>query len=370
MYGCSSGANQISEEQTEFGRMLGYIPAEYLDENDVWFGDLTAFWAIYDPATWPNAEEFLEIPEDERWQMICISQPLQIASMLHWYPIQEMKELAGFDHTGIERLMLVEQPRGEAAVLEGNFDADIISKKLTGLGYTEEIYEATSYYSHGNDYELDMQHPISARAMASLNRIYISQGVLILAPATDLLTRILDAMDGIVPSAIDTASIRALADSLGEVSFGLLTTPERVVGDVPTDISSLSRFSVPDTWSDLPDCEMAAFGWHNKGEDWYLDIALAYTDKPTATEAGKEIVRRMQDYELMTWGLAPSLETPFKDNFRPGEPAVTGYKEGAAVKISCSMVPGSSIWPLRHLLRGYPRDLLFLAPEPAKYIIE
>ena len=56
--------------------------------------------------------------------------------------------------------------------------------------------------------------------------------------------------------------------------------------------------------------------------------------------------------------------------YRQGEPVVTGYEDGAVVKISCSIIPGSNMSPVRRILRGYPRDLLFLAPDPEMYTME
>jgi hypothetical protein len=209
-----------------------------------------------------------------------------------------------------------------------------------------------------------------------MNQVAIFDDTVIFSPVKANVTGIFDAMSGNTPSVMDNDACRALVDSLGDVLMATLTNPERIIY---SDLSAEEQrpmmfdFTIPADWGTLRGYEMAALGYRADGDDRYFDIALYYRDKSTAASDGQKIMNRMQTYKMGTYmggNIKPDDSFMFTEWWRPGEPVVTAYGDGAVLKITCYPASGVPRW-ISVLIgsEGIPfRDLLFLAPDPSEYI--
>lgn len=361
--------------ETDFGRILGYVPHSFLEEHDIWFGNpgkAREMYGIVDLDSYKEIKEVIEqIPEEQQRQFISDLSSALIA--LPPWNRPDVVSLTGIDVMTADRLLYgsAVPPRGYF-IVEGGFDEELIGQKLIELGYTETDYGQHSYYGIRDDFETDLRHPLGRVALSSMNRVAVLNDIIITSPVTADITGIFDAVDGVTSSIIKNDVCRALADSLGDILSVTLTTPERIVfSDLYTQ-EELPRFdfTIPDNWGTLRGYEMAALGCRAEGDKRFFDIALYYKDETDAAVDGKEIVKRMSSYTLNTWSPAPE-KTAFTNWYQPGEPMVTQYAGGAVLKIAClirppeerygiSMVTGGSGWQFR--------DLLFLVPDPSQYI--
>ncbi|MBN1191292.1 MAG: hypothetical protein JXA46_16170 [Dehalococcoidales bacterium] len=116
-------------------------------------------------------------------------------------------------------------------------------------------------------------------------------------------------------------------------------------------------------------------GYRVEGQQAFIDIALFYPDQDEALQDSEEIVTRMRSYLFYTQ-YAPQHKpaipiVPLTDLYEAGEPQIRTYEEGSVLKITCRLVPEGrkGMSPLMHNRYG-ARDLLFLVPDPWKYVAE
>jgi hypothetical protein len=374
--GIGEPADKEIPVETEFGRMLGYVPYSFIEEHDIWFGNpgkTKEMYGIEGSSSYEEIREVLdEIPDEVEKQFISDLGAALIA-LPAWNNRPEIATLTGFDVMAANRLLCggAVPPRGYF-ILEGDFDEETIGQKLTERGYTKTDYGQHFYYGIRGDFEMDIRNPLGRLVMGSMNRIAVLDNTIITSPVAADITGIFDARDGNVPSIVENAFCRALADSLGDVLNATLTTPERIVfSDLYTQ-EELPKFdfTLPADWGVLRGYRMAALGCRAEGEKRFFDIALFYEDEAAATADGKEIIKRMSNYMLNTWSPAPK-KAAFTDFYQAGEPVLTQYADGVVLKIACrillpekpsgvTMVMGGTGMPFR--------DLLFLVPEPSQHI--
>jgi len=376
--GCGS-PEKVTPVDTEFGRMLSHVPFHVAVNHDIFFGDPQ--WAkelngLEDLNTLQGAEDIIrELPEEQGMQFV-----IDWGSAGHFFSRWNLPDFAAL--TGID-IMAIDQvicsnliPPNGFYILKGDFDEAIIGQKLTKQGYTKTNYGQHSYYSIRDDFQIDMRDPLGRIVMGSLNRVFVEDNLIITSPVTADITGIFDTVDGNSPSVLDNEMCRALADCLGEVLSASLTAPERIIF---TDLAGkqghpmMFDFTVPADWGTLRGYEMAAIGYRADGEERYLDITLFYADKNDAEADGKEIVKRIQSYEVGTYmGGTEQPDEPmmFLDWWQPGEPEVKKYEEGVVLKISCKSISENPRWISSFIGgEGMPlRDLLFLVPDPSEYI--
>jgi hypothetical protein len=367
-------AGQQIPVNTEFGRMLGYIPYSFFEKHDIWFGNMAKAKELYgleELNSYERAEETIKkMPKEQGKQFA--NDWGSASSVYTYWNRPEIAPLVGFDAFTFDRVLVINSvPPRISCIAEGSIDEALITDKLTGLGYTRTDYGSNAYYGVRDDLQIDMMNPLSRIVLAAMNRVAVFDDTVIMSPVTEDVTGIFDAMAGDAPSVIDNSLCRALADSLGDVLVATLTPPERVIyADLYTQ-EEVPRFDfvLPDNWGTLKGYEMAAIGYRAEGEKRFLVIALYYKDEAAAREDGETIIKRMETYTLGTW-LQQMEKMPFTEKYKPGEPAVKQYGNGFVLTIDCQLVPEDQ--------RGVSmemggsgmgiRDLLFLAPELAPYI--
>jgi hypothetical protein len=355
---------------SEFGRTLGLVPYSFLSEHDVWFGNPAEALAINGIQNINGLNELMALPAEQRSN---VSHALSGIAAPVW-KTQQLAPIAGFDYWMIDRDVFVDTPPPWAfSVSEGSFDGQLINDKLTSLGYQKKDYDSYSYYALNEDFSPgDLSSPMSQAVLSSMNRIaVVDDNTLITAPATDIMTGILDAISGKQESVIDNPAGRALADSLGEVLSGVIMNPERALNQNPPQEAPPFNFTIPSDWGTLHQYQMVGMGYSDNGNDRFWTVSLYYEDAQDAQADANILVTRMKSYTLNTQFNQGSGQTfkpvPFTDKFDVGEPQVQQYPEGATLTIECELKPETpgNDWliPMAEF-----RDFLFLAPDPSPYV--
>jgi hypothetical protein len=120
------------------------------------------------------------------------------------------------------------------SLTEGDYDATKIDARLTGRGYQKVKYGNYTYYGKNEDFQIKPGDELAQTGiMAGFNRIAVLENQVITAPATEILTGILDTAAGETISLMDNPGGQALASSLGGILSGAIISPERVVAPAP-----------------------------------------------------------------------------------------------------------------------------------------
>jgi hypothetical protein len=353
---------------TRFSRMFSLTPYAFLNEHDLWFGDPGKAKQLYGFGDINSLEAYNKLSGDERKRMAAdLMGVIQLG--WRWW---ELAPLVGYDNMMINSLIVVDiPPPWKFSISEGNFDAALIGQKLIEQGYEKKNYGNNTYYSQFDDFQLVPDSPIAA--MADLNRIAVFDNTVVTAPATGILTAILDTIAGINQSVIDNAACRSLAASLGDVLSGGFITPERVIDPAPGHSVNLPQFDfvIPQDWGLLHQYEMVGIGYKNDGSRRSWVFSLYYADSNSASADAGTLVKRLASYHFNTQykdrAGTTLKEMPLTGRFDVGEPAVMNYANGATLTVECRYKPetGNNAWLQPTLMI---RDLLFLAPDPSSYI--
>jgi hypothetical protein len=252
------------------------------------------------------------------------------------------------------------------SLMEGDFDGALVGSKLTEQGYEKAEYGTYTYYWKNEDMGIDINSKITQWVMADLNRIALFDNTIVTAPATDIMTGVLDAVSGDEVTVIDNAVCRMLAASLGDVISAVIFTPDRLLiafgeGEIPP-----FNFTVPEGWGKLHQYDMAAMGYQDDGEERYFLVSLYYADAEAARADAGELVKRMESYVLVT--PLPNAESiALTDRVEVGEATVQDYPEGATLTVSCRFHPGRGGVNVLMGLLGF-RDAFYLVPDPSIYV--
>ncbi len=350
--------------------MLGYVPYSFLEENEVWFLNFGKAKEMYGVEDVTSIEEVKDLP-DERLE--ALSNALtETGSTIPTWRSRELSSLIGFDGTATDRIIMIGVvPPRDFSILEGDFDEELIAAKLTELGYSQTDYGTYSYYGIRGDYQMDMTHPLARIVLSAMNRLAVLDDMIIVSPATEYVTGVFDAMVGETPSITDNAACLALADSLGDVLTAVMTTPEMTVFAFPQVEEEMKfDFTIPEDWGLLHQYDMSALGYKADVGKRFLVIALYYADEEDARADGAEIVKRMGDYILGTYHERME-NTPFTEQYQPGDPVVQQYPEGFVLTIECELIPEGRRGTTFHMgALNVLRDMLFLVPDPSMYVAE
>jgi hypothetical protein len=355
-------------ETTEFGQMLGFVPYSFLEEHDIWFGNPGAAKALYGLGHLNNQAAIEQIPEQERKETIARVTGIYIwQSLANYY---EVAPLIGWDQFMVDRSIFNDNPPPWGfSVSQGNFDESLIGEKLTGQGYTKAAYGDYTYYWKNGDMGTDIQSEIGRHIMSQLNRVAVLDNTLVVAPATSIMTGVLDAMTGNVTRVIDNTACQALTDTLGDVFAAVLITPNRILEVAPGQ--TVPPFDLPTAtdWNTLHLYDMIAMGYRDTGTERYWIISLYYADAEQAKADAAELTSRLNSYTFNS--LFEQMENlPLTSRYEVGESVVKEYGNGATLTVSCRYLPEERIGSSHLVGLVMLRDLLFLAPDPTPYIKE
>lgn len=353
---------------TQFARMLGFVPYSFLKEHDVWFGYPGKVKQLYGLEHLSSLDKLEQLPVEERREAMGRIAGIPVPQFAGNY--FRLAPLIGWDGFMTHSAVFHEVPPPWGfSVIEGDFDEALIGSKLTEQGYEKANYSNYTYYWKNDDMAADIRSAIGGQVMARLNRVAVLDNTLVVAPATDIMTGVLDAMTGNVTTVIDTPVCRALVDSMGNVQGAVLIAPDRVLKITPD--SEIPAFDLPGAadWSTLHTYDMVGMGFRNDGKERYWVISLYYSDTSAATADADELVSRLESYIFHTQ-LEHLENVPLTSKYEVGDPVIEEHPAGATLAVSCRYLPdtrGSS-----SLFTGViqARDFLFLAPEPAPYTAE
>jgi len=356
--------------ESQFIRMFELVPYSFLSEHDIWFGNPGQARQIYGYSSIDSLEKFNNLSQDQRRQMAADLRGI-IQSGWRW---PDLLPLTGYDEMKVDSLILSgSPPPWRFSISEGDIDTSVIEQKLMELGYEKKTYGSNSYFSHFDDFQLELSDPVSSLEMADLNRVALLENKMIAAPATGILTAILDTLAYHSDTVIDNAACRALAVSLGDVVSGGYIAPERIIDPAPGHSHNLPLFDflIPEDWGLLHRYEMVGTGYKDDGRERSWVLSLYYTNGTDASADAAKLAKRMASYEFHTQykdskSSAREIEI-LSDLFDVGSPMVRSFGNAATLTVECRYkpeTPGSAWLGPTYTLR----DLLFLAPDPAPYV--
>lgn len=218
---------------TDLERMLGYVPYSFLEEYDIWFINFGKAKEMHGIEDVNSAEEVMALSDDRRETLVKALKDIGGMRIPTWR-FEQLSPLIGFDGISADRIIYVDaSPPLTFSISEGDFDEDLIAGKLTELGYSKTEYGSYSYYGIREGVDLDFKNQLGEQVLDGMKRLAAFNDTVIASPATEYVTGIFDAMAGDVPSVMDNAACRALADSLGDVLIAVMTTPERILITTP-----------------------------------------------------------------------------------------------------------------------------------------
>jgi heat shock protein HslJ len=365
--GCSGDGPRDTEipVTTEFGRMLGFVPNTFMEKHDIWYSDPGTLKERYGMENLNSVEDIRQLEGEKSKEFLDDLDALPVAqsySQKYW-----LEPLTGWNWVNIDRAVFSETPAPWGfSVVEGDFDEELIGEKLTEQGYAKSEYGAKTYYHINDDMQINMGSELGRMVLAQLNRVAVLDDTLVVAPATGIMTGVLDAIKENKASVIAAPSCRAVTESLGAVQGAVLINSDRVLQLNP---DSTPAFDLPAAanWGRLHDYTLFGTGYLDDGVERYWIISLYYGDKGSAAADAGELVSRLESYAFNTH-LQLGKSIPLTSIYEVGEPVVKEYPEGATLTVKCRYLPDITRLYSLFTLVVPGRDLLFLAPDPSAYI--
>jgi hypothetical protein len=371
----ASSTSELTPVNTEFGRMLGYVPHSFLEEKDICFENQAKAKQIYNLENIDSVEKLMSLSEQYLASEEGPPESIKgfLAGLGGYIPrwrIWQLQPLIGFDGMQVDRLVYAGGLfPGSFSIAEGSFDEELIRSKLVEQGYAAANYGPYSYFGIRADNQMDLASDLGSLVLSSMNRIAILDDTVIIAPATEYVTDVFEAMSGNEGTLMDNPACRALVYSLGDVTSGVILTPDRVLTGGNDSDTPTFYFEIPSDWGSLHQYDLLGMGYRDNGSEQYWDISLYYSDIEAARADGPEMVKRMKSYSFYTWveNSANYQGVPLTSRYTVGEPVVKEYKNGAVLTISCRPVDRILLVSDMTGSRGF-RDLLFLVPDPSPYV--
>jgi hypothetical protein len=172
--------------------------------------------------------------------------------------------------------------------IKGNWPQEQMVPKLLELGYKELEYQGVSYFALHEDYISELTHPLRNRSYA-INRIAFMGDRLLSAPATDLLTPLIDVQQGNVATVRESVPHVALTRALGNGLLAGIFHPHADLNPPDGVDFPAEHLSGPNAWQSLSPYEVALRGYRLRdGVDEFV-IALYYNDPMAAAPDALEL---------------------------------------------------------------------------------
>lgn len=355
---------------SDLSNMLEYIPATVMKTEIICYGDPLEARTVYGYGD-ISFEEYLEVikglsDEARRAPNMALGAayiPMFTGNM------DRIADLIGWDRFDFHRAIFHDVPMPRVySVNQGDFDAALIRQNLLDLGYQEIQHDDSTYLWKNDDFKIDHTDEIGREVLASLNRVMVTEELLITAPSTDIMTGILDARSGKTDNAADMPASQALVETL-EDSLGVVFIPREAALSPSPHQTLYDHFNLPAArdWEPLRLYEMAALAYRDNGKERFMDVSLYYSNKADAEADGDNLSSRLKSYVFFTFNDAENIA--LADIYDVGEPVVREHDKGATLTVSCRY---RDDYEGRHRLIPYliqgMYDMLFLAPDPAEYI--
>ena len=376
--GCTGTDQTNTPAQTNFGQMLGDIPASYFDENNLAYGAPGEARELYGLGGITSLEEYGETMQEayleglqgdsSMWKVNSVGGAV---TPLRRFDIYKLDDILGINFLNIDRAVYNAFPAPHTfAVYEGTFDSDLIQNKLIEQGYQETDYGDYSYFWKYDDFHQDLQSEIG-NVLSNFNRIMVTDSLLITAPSTGLMTGLLDAIGEETPNLSELPSCRALADTLGDVLFATIMKRDNVPNPSSSKLVE-DGFDLPAArnWDPLHLYEAAAIAFRDDGNERFFDVALYYSSQSDAEADADNLASRLESYVFFTYNNSPDFN--LTDIFEVGEPVVKAYDGGATLTVSCRYRDDYNDKQGRFIPYFFAlgSDLLFFAPDAVQYLTD
>ncbi len=364
--GCGTGDGTGDQTGTAsgLGRMLGYVPLSFLDEHDIWYTDPGTIKQRFGLLETYTADDIRALPDEQGPAFMNALGALPIGAS--YSTPYRAGDLIGWDWTGMDRDVFGDTPPWGFNIIESKFDRAAIGQKLLEQGYTQAAYGNETYYRLNDDMAINLTSDLGRMALAQLNRVAMPDDTLVFAPATGIMTGMLDTMNGNVTSVMDDPPAAAIADSLGDALGAVLITPGRLLEVAPGQDAPPFDLPAATSWGRLHDYALVGLGYRDDGTDRYLDIVLYYANNADAAADGPELVSRLWSYDLNTQ-INNADNVPFTAQWQVGQPVVKDYGGGATLIVANRYLPDANVRVPSLEMLVQIRDLLFLAPDPTPY---
>ena len=246
------------------------------------------------------------------------------------------------------------------AYLEGDFDDVTIRQKLRDLGYEEIEASGRTYFSMNDDNSWGSLASPEGIALGSMNRVYVGDAALIVAPDTAFITGMMATWANESPSLEDDAAFSSIALALGDpLSAGLFT--REAIMDPEVGLSAgFSQFEKPAEWGTLHEWSDMGAGYGRDEEgDWWV-ISLFYSDPGAADADADELIQRMWGYDTALMELVERgwLQQPVDQSCGELTAEIRQHEHGSTLSIRCTMIEdGATALQLVDI-----RELGFLLP--------
>ena len=195
--------------------------------------------------------------------------------------------------------------------LETTFQRDPVIAKLLESGSEEAEYRGVTYYTRNEDYIGSLEDPLT-RFGPILNRVAFNDDLFLAAPATSVMTSLIDVEQGTASSLADSRAHKALAQAVGsDLVAGMFWPFTWLNSDwVPRNIADY-RGSVimdgPGRWESLSVYEVVLSGYRvREGVDEIVS-ALFYPDPEAAEGDAAELKHRWETYVVPGSSEGPQL---------------------------------------------------------------
>ena len=269
---------------SSFVELLEKMPLPF-KKRGIWFGDNKRALDLADAPQPKSVEEIRALSEAElEGYLNALGDVVPVADFGRFRgQTQEWKETFGFDYFGIARGVRTGartlSPH-KLAYVEGNFDPATVRQMLLALGYESLETAGLAYYAAPQGFH-KLDNPASRLSLNSMDHVFIGDGVLMAAKASDMLTDALKVRAGTAPSLTDDPSVLGIASSLEDPLSAVIFTRLSVLE--PGHLPALF-YDKPTDWGTLNEWELFAAGYGVSGTDRLLTISLYYADPNHAAE--------------------------------------------------------------------------------------
>ena len=292
---------------------LGYIPDQPENRKFVAFGDAAAWYTSWNVPRVYSVEEVNNLDDTSRayWMGAMLVQTYP-PDCLDWQSIfsYSIRDAYGFDLFDIDRFIYAGQPPKVVSILEFDTSSQRIANALTKKGYAaEELAPGWVLNSLNKDYELNMQAEMRVEKLGNLNRILLSDHLMIIGKASEVVAPALEAHNDQDPSLADDktyiASIQALQDpSLKETGelVGVIWMDGAEFTSQTHNIVNMTESQRQDLiekyglYNDLPEFSLAAFATRHSLKEGatYLILALVFPKGADAEAASQVLQERLE----------------------------------------------------------------------------
>ena len=298
-----SGPVSHDPGDSELLSALASLPLEFA-ERGIWFANPKQSREESSAPSPRSFEEFKSLPEDQRRKWSSTSSR-GISSLLitvrqtmpHW------GEAYGFSFFQVDSVTVTGMANNmplETNRITGEFDEEAIIQHLTELGYRTESVGDDVYYAIRDDFgqDLSLTNPATRSALGKANRIFVGDDLLVVAPDTPPVVKVIRTRNGEIPSLADSPAFWSMAAELSDPLTAVLLTREATLDPdfgIPREQvpGSADR---PEEWEVMHDWEAFGAGFGKTPETTVLRFVLYYPHWDWAKLDAETLVDRIESY--------------------------------------------------------------------------